>query len=436
MSTVGGEDDGARFRTFTARGEVDLAQAWTLDALYRWREAEVEFDTFSGGPSGFQRADDADLESEDQLQVWAVGLSKDRGDFRPRLRVGEVTTALDSFDIGGLTDSYESERDFVSASFDYSFRVGHGIKDPEITVGLDWQDDQINTDTAFNAPLSASEDVVSAFAIGRSGFDLVELSASVRVDDYDAFGEQTTANVGLVWELWRLNTVLRASYGTSYKAPTLSERFASSAFITPNPDLEPEEGESFELGFETVVDFRWRRDGLRFGAVWYDSEIENLIENVFDFATFTGTSRNIGRADLTGWELFLALSPNDVFDVRFDYTHTDATDADTGDALLRRPEHAASVSAAWQVTRAASLVARYSYTGERLDVTYDDDGLFVSSAGEVDAFETVDLTGRYDVAEGVEVFAAVRNLFDESYEQPAAFAGAPRTVSIGVRWRP
>jgi vitamin B12 transporter len=431
--TADGDPDGAQFTTLTLRGEADVAESVQVDALYRWRQSEVEFDTFSGGPSGFQRADEPDVESEDKLEVWALGLTHAADTVETRLRAGQVRTALDSFKGGALIDTYESERAFAEARA--TLQPG-GHLEPVITAGLDWQDESIDTDTAFNAPLSISEDVLSVYLIGQAEAGAATFTASIRHDDYDAFDGQTTANLGAVWRLDALSTRLRASWGTSFKAPTLSERFASSAFVTPNPDLLPEEGESVELGFDTRLDLADRADALRFGAAWYDGEIENLIENVFDFATFTGTNRNIGEADLTGWEAYVTLSPVDALEFQLDYTQTDATDADTGDALLRRPEHALSASASWRASERLTLNTRVTHTGERLDVTYDDAGFFVSAAGEVNSYQLVDLAGQYDITEGVQLFATVRNVFDESYEQPAAFAGAPRTISVGVRWRP
>ncbi len=433
IAAANGDPDGAEISSVTLRGEADLADSVQIDALYRWRQSEVEFDTFSGGLSGFQRADDPDLESEDKLEVWALGLTHVADTVETRLRAGQVSTTLDSFNGVALTDTYESKRDFAEAHA--TVRPGGDLQ-PVFTVGVDWRDESIDTDTAFNAPLSVSEDVLSAYLIGQAEAGPIIATASIRHDDYEAFGGQTTTNLGAVWRLDALSTRLRASWGTSFKAPTLSERFASSFFVTPNPDLLPEEGESVELGFDTTLDLGEREDSLRFGAAWYDGEIENLIENVFDFTTFTGTNRNIGQADLTGWEAYVALTPIDRLELQLDYTHTDATDADTGDALLRRPEHAASASASWRASERLTLNTRITHTGERLDVTYDDAGFFVSSAGEVESYQLVDLAGQYDVAEGVQLFATVRNVFDETYEQPAAFAGAPRTVSVGVRWRP
>ncbi len=431
ITTATGDPDGAEFRTFTARGELDVTDGLQLDALYRWRESEVEFDTFSGGPSGFQRADDPDADSEDQLQLWALGLSFEADAIATRLRAGRVSTELDSFNGNVLTDTYDSDRDFAEARASYS---PEGAFDPVITIGLDWQDESINTDTAFNAPLSVSEDAVSAYLIGQAKLGEVTVTASVRHDDYEAFDADTTTNLGAVWAIDALSTRLRASWGTSFKAPTLSERFASSAFVTPNPNLVPEDGESLELGFDTQLDL----DGmdLSFGGAWYEGEIENLIENVFDFTTFTGTNQNIGKADLTGYELYASIRPIEALQARIDYSNTDATNADTGVQLLRRPEHAVTASVTWQASDRLTLNTRMTHTGERLDVVYDDNGFFVTGSGEIDSNQRVDVSGQFDLTDTVQLFGRVSNLFDESYEQPAAFAGAPRTVSIGLRWRP
>ncbi len=429
LSTANGDEDGARFRTASLRGEVDLTDTLQADVLYRRRESQVEFDTFSGGPSGFQRADDPELESEDRLQIIALGLAQETETLTTRLRAGRVKTALDSFDGAVLTDTYESQRDFTEART--SFEPG-GALSPVLTLGLDWHDEAIATDTAFNAPLSVSEDALSGYGIIQASVGDVTLTGSLRHDDYERFGSQTTHNIGAVWLLEPFSTRLRASWGTSFKAPTLSERFASSAFITPNPDLSPEEGETIEIGFDTRLEMA----GLQFGAAWYDGEIENLIETVFDFTTFTGTNQNIGKADLTGYELYAAVTPITGVQARIDYTHTDATNGDTGAALLRRPEHAVSASLSWQASERLTLSTRLTHTGERLDVTYDDDGFFVSGSGEVDSYQLLDISGQFDIRDDVQLFARIANAFDETYEQPAAFAGAPRTVSVGIRWRP
>ena len=432
MALAGSESDGGDAATLSANGSLDLTDNVALEALVRVREGQSEFDTFSGGLGSAQRADDADLRLNDDQALWSLGVTGTArgGALEARLRAGQVLYDLASFNNGLRTDVYEAERDFVQLTGAWRAPSG-ALSDPEITYGLEYQDEKINTDTAFNNPLSVSEDAVSVFAAAQAGLsEALTVTGSVRFDDYEAFGGQTTANVGAVYAFAALNTRLRASYGTSFKAPTLSERFASSAFVTPNPDLEPEEGVMAEIGFDTTL------EQIAFGAALYDGEIENLIENVFDFSTFTGVNQNIGKAELSGVEAYARWTPISAVTLSADYTYTDAVNADTGARLQRRPEHAASASARWRPNERAELSLRYAYTGERLDVIYDDAGFFVASGEPVDGFARVDVSGRYQLTEELQVFAAVTNLLDETYEQPAAFAGAPRTASLGVRWRP
>lgn len=438
MSTANGDADPSRFTVVSANGAIDLSDAVALDALVRWRESEVEFDTFSGGPTGFQRADDPDLKSEDVNSLYALGLTYDApGDaIDVRLRAGQVLTELDAFNNGAITDSYEGERSFAEARLDYRPQTLSALIDPLISLGLDWQDEDIDTDTAFNAPLSVSEDAWSVYGVAQAGIVAgLDITASVRRDDYEAFGAETTANVGAVYRIDRLNTRLRASFGSSFKAPTLSERFASSIFVTPNPDLQPEQGETVEIGFETALPLQGRESALEFGAVWYDSQIENLIESQFDFVTFTGRNENIGEADLSGYEAFARWSPADAVSLQIDYIYTDAVNGETGARLLRRPAHAWTVTGTWRPIDIAAISAGYRRVGTRIDVTYDDAGFFTSGAARVPAFETVDLSGTLDVHDRAQLFLTARNLFDETYEQPAAFAGAPRAVTLGLRIR-
>ena len=432
MALAGSESDGGDAATLSANGSLDLTDNVALEALVRVREGQSEFDTFSGGLVSAQRADDADLRLNDDQALWSLGVTGAArgGALQARLRAGQVLYDLASFNNGLRTDVYEAERDFVQLTGAWRAPSG-ALSDPVITYGLEYQDENIDTDTAFNNPLSVSEDAVSVFAAAQAGLsEALTVTGSVRFDDYEAFGGQTTANVGAVYAFAALNTRLRASYGTSFKAPTLSERFASSAFVTPNPDLEPEEGVMAEIGFDTTL------EQIAFGAALYDGEIENLIENVFDFSTFTGVNQNIGKAELSGVEAYARWTPISAVTLSADYTYTDAVNADTGARLQRRPEHAASASARWRPNERAELSLRYAYTGERLDVIYDDAGFFVASGEPVDGFARVDVSGRYQLTEELQVFAAVTNLLDETYEQPAAFAGAPRTASLGVRWRP
>ena len=151
---------------------------------------------------------------------------------------------------------------------------------------------------------------------------------------------------------------------------------------------------------------------------------------------FIGQNRNVGEADLQGFEVFAEWAPVDQASLRVDYTYTDAENATTGAQLLRRPEDSFAVTGTWRPTEIASLSATWRYVGERLDATYDDAGFYASGAGQTPSYDTVDLTGTLDVHDRLQLVLGVRNLLDETYEPVAGFAGAPRAVTFGLRLRP
>ncbi len=137
-------------------------------------------------------------------------------------------------------------------------------------------------------------------------------------------------------------TFLRASFGQGYRYPTITERFISTSFggfnIFANPDLEPEQGWSSEIGL---------KQGFKFGGfngyldlAGFVSQYNNMME--FTFASIDGTvgfrSENVGEVDIRGIEVNVAgtTSLNDwEFNVLAGYTYIDPTykDFDINDEL-------------------------------------------------------------------------------------------------------
>lgn len=71
----------------------------------------------------------------------------------------------------------------------------------------------------------------------RPFFQNLSLNASVRYTDYASYGSDTTYKVAGEWEFFK-GFGIRGSYGTSYRAPALSEQFlgATSGFIAAGSD--------------------------------------------------------------------------------------------------------------------------------------------------------------------------------------------------------
>lgn len=120
------------------------------------------------------------------------------------------------------------------------------------------------------------------------GVHRLELSVAARTEDYSDFGSTTNPKVGLIWEPFEGLTT-RASWGTSFRAPALTELYervqiGAANLASPtgsqltlihlggNTELQPEEAESLTVGFEVR-----RPNGLRFGANYFDILFDDRI---------------------------------------------------------------------------------------------------------------------------------------------------------------
>lgn len=434
-----GDPDGATISTISGTAAFDVANWLTVDALVRHREASSEFDTFSGGPTFSLRADDPDLEVDfDRYTVWRVG-----GDIRPtssiagRIAYGRVKNERAETNGGVRTSSAEGERDFADAIVTYTPESGDFFRNLAVSAGAQWYDEAIDVPaTAFAGRLNRSESNTGLFFVAQTGLGaLFDATASVRRDDNEAFGDNTTYNVGLVHQLTWLSDMparLKAAYGTSFKAPTLNERFSTSAFNLGNTNLQPEEGQTAEVGFEATLIQEGDRK-LELGATWFDSSVKNLIE--YNFAQLRNI--NIGRVEIEGTEAFIRLSGSGRNRLEVTRTYTESVNASLASRpqLLRRPENVWGVQAAIAPTERLELSLSWSFVGSRTDVNYSNAGAFVSSGGRVQGYDIGSLNLTYQLAPSLDVYFGVRNITDEVYEQPEAFAGAPRSATFGVRGR-
>lgn len=420
MSTQNGDPDGAYAGAFTASLRNEIGP-FAFDALLRARESRAAYDTFSGGPFFDLRADDPDLQAEATQGLWRLGAEVEGGAaLTVRLSGGQVLSDRAESDGGFVTTVAESERNFADLLARYA-REGLTL-----TVGLSFERNAIDTAPQFADPLSVEEDQAGAFVLGQARLgEGVVATASVRVDDYERFGEHATYALGAVVEPLASLRVF-ASYGTAFKAPSLSERFETGSFNVGNPDLDPEDSQSWEIGADWNL-----HEGVQVGGSYYQTRIENLIE--YDFVALRNI--NVGEAEIDGAEAYIEAAAGGRASLRLSYAWTDARNGLTAAPLLRRPEDAWRLDARLNLSDRLGLALSWTYVGDRRDVTYRDNGTFASGSGEVEAYAIGAITATFDLDARAQLFARVDNVTDETYEQPAAFAGAPRAAFVGLRAR-
>jgi len=122
------------------------------------------------------------------------------------------------------------------------------------------------------------------------GVRRLELSLAGRIERYSDFGTTKNPKIGAVWEPAR-GVKLRASYGASFRAPTLAdihESYAVGAAFVPdkagqtlillqtggNPDLGPETAKTWTAGIDLTLP---QRRGSRLSVTWFDTRFANQV---------------------------------------------------------------------------------------------------------------------------------------------------------------
>jgi vitamin B12 transporter len=288
----------------------------------------------------------------------------------------------------------------------------------QLVLGAEHQRDEITQ------PISAATNINSGYAELQSSFGgRVFDTISVRYDDNDRFGSQFTYRVAPTYLMEETGTKLKASVGTGFKAPSLSQMFQNFPEFDffGNPSLRPETSLGFDAGFEQSL----AADNLRFGVTYFHNNIKNLIEDNADFTSLT----NVGRAVTEGVESFVSYHPLESLTLRMDYTYLQATDEILHEELLRRPKHKGSLNVAWQATSRLSLNATLLSVSSWIDGNRDFSIPRLTAPG----YTTVDCAASYDLSSHWAIFGRITNLFNRHYQNPDGFMQPTVGAFAGVK---
>jgi vitamin B12 transporter len=290
--------------------------------------------------------------------------------------------------------------------------------DQQLVLGAEHQRDEITQ------PISAATNINSGYAELQSSFGgrLFD-TISVRYDDNDRFGSQFTYRLAPAYLIEETGTKLKASVGTGFKAPTLSQMFQNFPEFDffGNPNLKPETSLGYDAGFEQSL----VGNMLRIGVTYFRNNIKNLIDDNADFTSYT----NIGRAVTDGVESFVSYQPLQSLTLRLDYTYLQATDEILNEELLRRPKHKGSLNAAWQATSRLSLNATLLSVSSWIDGNRDFSIPRLTAPG----YTTVDLAASYDLTSHWALFGRIANLFNRHYQNPDGFMQPTVGAFAGVK---
>jgi vitamin B12 transporter len=305
----------------------------------------------------------------------------------------------------------------------------------QLVYGAQYEHSTINTDTpAYDVtPMPLQKGVTINSAYLQAQYELATgftLTAGGRYDHHDVYGGHGTGQVAAAWVLADHQTMLRASFGQGFKAPTLYQLYSNFG----NPALQPETANSWDAGIERHA----FNDLLVVSATYFGRTSRDLI-NFFDCTPTSpgcnpsgGYYANIDRSQARGVELVGALKATNQLSFTANYTFVDAKDTSPGSAtygnqLPRRPQNLGNATATyvWPFRLSTALALRYS------GPTYDD----VANTLPLGGYVLLDFRASLPIGERAELYARVENLTDRHYETAYQYGTLGRSAYIGGRVR-
>ncbi len=322
---------------------------------------------------------------------------------------GRSLDERESFRAGvpGSTIHFDSERRSFSLQGDYA------PSDADIvTLGLDYHDDRVDSSTSYKETARYTQAVFAQYRGERGGHTLL---ARIRPLDDEQFGSHTTGNLAWGYQL-HPTTRLVASWGTAYRAPTFNDLYFPDfmGFPTSNPDLDPEESETLELGAEG------RAGGIDWDLRLFRTRIDNLI--VFDLASFLPA--NVNEATIEGLEATLS---GDLYGwtTSTSASFLNPTDDNTGNTLPRRARRSLKLDIDRRFGK-TGLGATFLAQSAR----YDDQANNMRLGG----YGLVNLRASWSLDRHWKLQGRIENLFDRDYETVATYNSPGRGLYLSLRY--
>ena len=396
------EEDGYSAVRLNFAGEYALSDVLTLGIAGFAAQTDTEID--GGFPFG-----DADIE----LQATTNGLRT--------YAIYEGATVTSTFEAsffnidrdsvsGGITDAhYEGERTVLRY-------VGQADLSEALNLnfGADYTEESFTADTFSLA--TGDQNSTGIFAeLNYSPNERLHMIAALRHDEHSTFGSHTTGRLALAYDI-QPDLILRGALATGFRAPSLYEL---NAPFYGNPDLEPEESRSVELGLE-------KQFGARnfVKATLFYTEVDNLI----GYDPFTYQNIQVeGTTTAKGLELSGQVQLADGIDVYGAYTLTESRD-ENDERTLRVPRHDLVLGVEGQIAPRWTGQLEVQHVADVYDV---DAQTYATIKG--DDYTLLNATVTYEVTERAEAYLRIENLTDTDYQTVNGYGQPGRSIYAGLR---
>lgn len=409
------EADGAQRDNASARLSVDTSQTGSVDMTVRLFDAKTDLDR-TGGVGG----DDPNYTSHTKQLLSSATYRESFLNERLSSLFGVYFSQVDRNDSNppDSESTQDSSNSFLSQGLKFAINNSYKIsKENTLALNLEYNQNYGKGHSFFNGTFSE----VPAKAVYLSGASLIYswdidrafLDAGIRNDEHSAAGSVTTYSAAPGLRIQETGTILKATYATGFKAPSLYQLYSSYG----SQDLKSEKTQAYELSVEQSLG-----NSLVFSVVYFNQRFSDLI----DFDMIASKYQNIEKAKSNGWELQASWQVARAVKAQVFATLLEAKDETTDETLLRRPGRSGGIELQYEEGPWYADI-KYTAVSERPDV---DPVTFARTT--LPFYDVVNISGSYQVSLRMKMTVRIENLFDRHYEQVAGYGTSSRAGYLGV----
>lgn len=235
-----------------------------------------------------------------------------------------------------------------------------------------------------------------------------ELTLGARYDDYSDFGNTFNPRAALVWQT-TYNLTSKFLYGRAFRAPSYSELFAiNNPIVLGNPNLKPEEIETYELSF----DYRPSYDiSLMLNLFSYN--IDGLIDFVDRNQNGIAIAENFIDQEGYGFELESSWKVSDKLSLSGNLSWQNSENSDSNEDVADSPGKQLYLGGDWKIFPQHNFSTRINYVSDRERRPND-------LRDPVDDYTFVDfVVNKEKNANGWGWVFSIKNIFDKEAFEPS-----------------
>ncbi len=270
-----------------------------------------------------------------------------------------------------------------------------------IVGGYDYYKDAMNKyQDQYTPDMTAKVDNQAFFIQDNMKFGHWTVTPGIRFSRHSEYGHKTSASGVIAYDCSEATNVY-ISYKEFFRAPYIYEMFNP---FYGSEKLNPEEGETKEIGINTRID-----DKTTFSAHYFQTDSDNLI----GFNSATWKYYNAGAERIKGWDVQLNKFFDDHFSAAIAYTHTyipstNPSSNDNRNGYIPKGQYDLT----------------FNYDADKFNGSLNFKGIVDRPGNKayedevLDTYKTVwtaNAAVNYNPVKGMNIFLRVNNIFDRMY---------------------